>query len=46
MAISTSLSNDVIDDSDPLFPITAGIARKFTSDDPRRPQMLVDTAED
>ncbi|HEX2280365.1 MAG TPA: multicopper oxidase domain-containing protein, partial [Thermomicrobiales bacterium] len=46
MAISTSLSNDVIDDSDPLFPITAGMARKFSPDDPRRPQMLLETAEE
>jgi FtsP/CotA-like multicopper oxidase with cupredoxin domain len=46
MAISNSLSRDVIDDSDPLFPITAGMARKFTPDDPRRPQMLLDTAEE
>jgi hypothetical protein len=46
MAISGSLSDDVIDDSDPLFPITAGMARKFSPDDPRRPQMLLDTAEE
>jgi hypothetical protein len=46
MAVSTSLSDDVIDDSDPLFPITAGMARKFSPDDPRRPQMLLDTAEE
>jgi len=46
MAISTSLSRDVIDDSDPLFPITAGMARKFSPDDPRRPQMLLETAEE
>ena len=46
MAISTSLSGDVIDDSDPLFPITAGMARKFAPDDPRRPQMLLETAEE
>lgn len=46
MAISTSLSDDVIDDSDDLFPITAGMARKFMPDDPRRSQMLLDTAEE
>ncbi|MGE3594205.1 MAG: multicopper oxidase domain-containing protein [Dehalococcoidia bacterium] len=46
MAISTSLSDQVIDDSDPLFPITAGMARRFSPDDPRRPQMLLDTAEE
>lgn len=46
MAISTSLSDDVIDDSDPLFPITASMARKFMPDDPRRSQMLLDTAEE
>jgi hypothetical protein len=46
MAISTSLSRDVIDDSDPLFPITAGMARKFSPDDPRRPQTLLETAEE
>lgn len=46
MAISTSLSPDVIDDADPLFPITAGMARKFSPDDPRRPQMLLETAEE
>jgi FtsP/CotA-like multicopper oxidase with cupredoxin domain len=46
MAISTSLTSEVIDDSDPLFPITAGMARKFSPDDPRRPQMLLDTAEE
>ena len=46
MAISGSLSSEVIDDSDPLFPITAGMARKFSPDDPRRPQMLLDTAEE
>lgn len=46
MAVSTSLSDEVIDDSDPLFPITAGMARKFSPDDPRRPQMLLDTAEE
>ncbi|HEX2280335.1 MAG TPA: hypothetical protein VHG52_01110, partial [Thermomicrobiales bacterium] len=46
MAISNSLSRDVIDDSDALFPITAGMARKFSPDDPRRPQMLLETAEE
>jgi hypothetical protein len=46
MAISTSISPDVIDDSDPLFPITAAMPRKFMPDDARRPQMLLDTAEE
>ncbi|HEU0113043.1 MAG TPA: multicopper oxidase domain-containing protein [Thermomicrobiales bacterium] len=46
MAIAGSLSRDVIDDGDPLFPITAGMARKFMPDDPRRPQMLLGTAEE
>ncbi len=46
MAISGSTSTEVIDDSDPLFPITANMARKFNPSDPRRPQVLVDTAEE
>jgi hypothetical protein len=46
MAISGSLSREVIDDSDPLFPITAGMARKFMPDDPHRPRILLDTAEE
>jgi FtsP/CotA-like multicopper oxidase with cupredoxin domain len=46
MAISGSTSTEVIDDSDPLLPITANMARKFRPDDPQRPQILVDTAEE
>jgi FtsP/CotA-like multicopper oxidase with cupredoxin domain len=46
MAISGSASTEVIDDSDPLFPITANMARKFSPDDHMRPQVLVDTAEE
>ena len=46
MAISGSASTEVIDDSDPLLPITANMARKFDPSDPRRPQVLVDTAEE
>lgn len=46
MAISTALSDEVIDGSDPLFPITAGMGRKFMPDDPRRGRMLLDTAEE
>ncbi|HEX5499303.1 MAG TPA: hypothetical protein VFX03_08755, partial [Thermomicrobiales bacterium] len=46
MAISPSLSRDVVDDSDPLFPIAAGMPRKFMPDDPLRPLMLLDTAEE
>ncbi len=46
MAISASTSTDVVDDSDPMFPITANMARKFSPNDPQRPQILVDTAEE
>ena len=46
MAIAGSMSTEVVDDMDPLFPITANMARKFSPDDPMRPQILVDTAEE
>jgi FtsP/CotA-like multicopper oxidase with cupredoxin domain len=46
MAIAGSSSTEVIDDHDPHFPIRANMARKFSPDDPRRPQILVDTAEE
>jgi len=46
MAIAGSTSTEVIDDSDPLFPIRANMARKFDPSDPQRPQVLVDTAEE
>ncbi len=46
MAIAGSASSDVVDDSDPLFPITADMARKFDPSDHRRPQMLQSTAEE
>lgn len=46
MGISASTSSRVVDASDPLFPITADMARKFMPDDPLRPRMLVNTAEE
>lgn len=46
MAIAGSASSAVIDDSDPLFPITADMARKFDPSDHHRPQMLQSTAEE
>jgi hypothetical protein len=46
MAIAGSTSEEVVDDADPLFPITAGMARKFSPTDPLRPRMLRDTAEE
>jgi FtsP/CotA-like multicopper oxidase with cupredoxin domain len=46
MAITGSASDEVIDDSDPLFPITASMARKFNPTDPTRPRMLESTAEE
>jgi hypothetical protein len=46
MAIAGSASSEIIDDSDPLFPITADMARKFSPDDHHRPQMLQSTAEE
>nr|MBA3277078.1 multicopper oxidase domain-containing protein [Chloroflexia bacterium] len=46
MAIAGSASTDVIDDMDPLFPITADMGRKFDPSDHRRPQMLESTAEE
>lgn len=46
MAISGSTSPDVIDDSDPLFPVTANMGRKFNPNDPQRPRMLENTAEE
>ncbi|MGI8964406.1 MAG: multicopper oxidase domain-containing protein, partial [Thermomicrobiales bacterium] len=46
MAIAGSALSDVIDDSDPLFPVTADMGRKFDPMDHHRPQMLESTAEE
>jgi FtsP/CotA-like multicopper oxidase with cupredoxin domain len=46
MAISGSTSDEVIDSSDPLFPVTASMAQKFNPTDPTRPMMLESTAEE
>lgn len=46
MAITGSASTDVVDDTDPLFPITADMGRKFDPNDPLRPRMLEGTAEE
>jgi FtsP/CotA-like multicopper oxidase with cupredoxin domain len=46
MAISGSASDEVINASDPLFPITKDMARKFDPHDPQRPRMLEGTAEE
>ena len=46
MAIANSRSDEVIDDSDPLFPITRGMSRKFDPNDPERSMILESTAEE
>ncbi len=46
MAITGSTSPDIVDDSDELFPITAGMGRKFSPNDPQRPRMLENTGEE
>jgi len=46
MAISTSMTDAVFDDSDPMFPISAAMGRKFNPTDPLRPRMLESTAEE
>ena len=46
MAISNSTSTEIVDDSDPLFPVAGDMARKFDPDDPTRPQILENSAEE
>ncbi len=46
MAITGSASGEIIDDSDELFPVPANMGRKFNPNDPQRPQMLENTAEE
>ena len=46
MAISGSSSTEVIDSSDPMFPVTADMGRKFNPTDPQRPRILEETAEE
>jgi FtsP/CotA-like multicopper oxidase with cupredoxin domain len=46
MAITGGTSDEVVDGSDELFPITANMARKFDPSDPQRPRMLEGTAEE
>lgn len=46
MAITGSASDDVVDSSDPLFPVTAHMGRKFNPTDPQRPRILENTAEE
>lgn len=46
MAISTTMTDEPGDDSDPMFPISKAMGRKFNPTDPQRPQMLESTAEE
>ncbi len=46
MAITGSTSDDIVDDTDPLFPIPGSMGRKFNPTDPERPRMLESTAEE
>ncbi len=40
------MTDAVFDDSDPMFPISAAMGRKFNPTDPLRPRMLESTAEE
>ena len=46
MAITGSSSPEVIDSSDPLFPVTGDMGRKFNPTDPQRPRILENTGEE
>lgn len=46
MAISTTMTDEPRDESDPMFPISKAMGRKFNPSDAQRPQMLQSTAEE
>ncbi len=46
MAIAGSASSEIVDASDELFPLRANMSRKFDPNDPLRPIMLENTAEE